>query len=74
MKLRSKKYTDDLLEMEAYLLVGELTRITYVTERKQVNGVTPVSYTHLDVYKRQAYLCADVVCRDRRRKLSLIHI
>ena len=30
-------------------------------------NITPVSYTHLDVYKRQQYVCHYNTCRDLRR-------
>ena len=28
----------------------------------------PVSYTHLDVYKRQVYMCVCVCCREREER------
>ena len=38
------------------LQIKNITKIFYpgsINEKVALNGVTPVSYTHLDVYKRQ---------------------
>ena len=41
-----------VIDVEARLVDHDAVMIPYVVERR---GVLPVSYTHLDVYKRQAW-------------------
>ena len=35
--------------------VADLLNIAHVTLNQKLNGYLPVSYTHLDVYKRQLF-------------------
>ena len=63
-------------------LVDDPTQALASGEIRNSNGPYPVSYTHLDVYKRQAKKCRSVlpVCRQFSQctaacsNLSLIHI
>ena len=40
-------------DKKARAFVEEVTRVTWAKQQEEKTGVQPVSYTHLDVYKRQ---------------------
>ena len=64
MNCMAIRYGDDIIVVDAGLMFPEaellgvdivVPDISYLLEnRKHVRGIIPVSYTHLDVYKRQA--------------------
>ena len=52
MKIERKKYLDELISLQNNGMIKIITGI-----RRCGKSDLPVSYTHLDVYKRQLYLC-----------------
>ena len=50
------------------VVIGQTTTIG--DRCKIYQGVTPVSYTHLDVYKRQAYTCPEVKLHTLLKRIS----
>ena len=42
-------------------VTGDFTDLAFVSAFAKKHGLTPVSYTHLDVYKRQVLADCDVV-------------
>ena len=49
----------DLGEYDMEKSMEELSALAEANNMEAVGELVPVSYTHLDVYKRQMQLCAD---------------
>ena len=65
-QLQSAEFASSMMKLGCYLfmaivgLIGFMnmanTMIMNITTKKQEYGILPVSYTHLDVYKRQMWM------------------
>ena len=53
---------------------GDLFNCAYWASRPYRGTESPVSYTHLDVYKRQGQILCVIVCLKKRKNLNNIQI